>query len=119
MKVKLISIILLIFGIMACSEDNTPIDPDLHGYNYKELVCVDTFTYVLQNIRLKAVAEGEGLTYNWSCSEGAIYGSGSEVIFSICHSTVVHCACIVTDKYNHKLKKEIKLEIKTFGPKDI
>ena len=56
MKTKLLCIIFLIVSIIACKENETPIDPDLHGFEFKELVCLDTFTYVLKNRKDRKVS---------------------------------------------------------------
>lgn len=59
----------------------------------------------------KVVADviGENITYTWKCDNelGIFEGSGSEVMFTICHGGKFKITCEVKDNANHQVSRDV------------
>ena len=101
--------LLLILAFSSCKkESNTPAGTG------KDLVFTDLKaekdTITLQEVtKVTATATGEGLTYSWKCDNelGILDGSGSEVLFTICHAGTFKVTCEVKDSNNHQASKDV------------
>lgn len=67
-------------------------------------------TITVQDVtKVTATAKGTGLNYSWSCDNelGIIEGSGSEILFTICHTGKFKISCKVTDAGSNEVTKDV------------
>jgi hypothetical protein len=104
------SLVILIFLAMACSKNNStgPID-NTKTFSFDSLTTELDSIKVNGATKITAHATGSGLTYTWVASEGTILGNGSQVTFTICHSTLITVKCTVADDNSHSATKEVKV----------
>ncbi len=80
---------------------------------FSSLTASDTIVVVNASLHIVAVASGDDLTYSWTSADmdgnnyGTIIGSGSDVQWSICHSSHFKVNCTVADKYNNSGTKSV------------
>lgn len=99
-----------IIGLISCSDSSSPVDSDLHGFEFVKLETDKTRMLLTEAATLTATATGEELSYQWKASEGNLIGQGSSIQFTICHATSSRVSCTVTDKYNHSTSKSVIIE---------
>jgi hypothetical protein len=70
---------------------------------------VEKDTITVQDLtKITAKANGKNLSYSWSCDNelGIIEGSGSEILFTICHAGKFKITCKVIDGSNNEISKD-------------
>ena len=109
-KILTVLCLVTIVILASCSKNKTTADPGTGStpYKFNSLSATDTVVKVNDLTTLKAVASGDGLTYEWTSDYGTFApGSGATREWSVCHEDKFTISCKVTDKYNHAETKTI------------
>ncbi len=83
---------------------------------FKSLTANPETIHLNENSTVNAVAYGEELTYTWSARTPSgfippIYGSGSSIMTTICHAESFIVTCIIKDKFNNAIEKNIRINV--------
>jgi len=103
-----IAIILFAMLAVSCAKQEDP-GPVAESLEFVSLVS-EKDTITVQDItKITATVKGEGLTFKWSCDNelGIIEGSGSEILFTICHAGKFKVTCEVSDASSKKASKDV------------
>lgn len=106
-----LGIVFLIISLMAVSctkqEDTEPTTGD--PLEFVSLVSEKDTITVQDVTKITATVKGENLTYKWSCDNelGIIEGSGSQILFTICHTGKFKVSCEVTDASMKKAVRDV------------
>ncbi|TVQ16456.1 MAG: hypothetical protein EA361_04050 [Bacteroidetes bacterium] len=80
----------------------------VEGFVFKALVASPDRVNAHENSYLTAKVLGEGLSFQWRCDPPAfLAGSGSSIIFNICHGDRFTVSCEVTDKEGNSETKSV------------
>ena len=87
--------------------------------NFASLVARDSVitidsTTKLATTQIIATATGSNLSYTWSSEGGwgTFYGSGSTIVWSICHADKFKITCTVKDESNNSASKDVYIRSK-------
>lgn len=105
----IISFCTALFLLQSCGKED---NKDTTGTDKLEFVSLvlEKDTITVQDVtKVTATAKGTGLTYSWSCDNelGIIEGSGSEILFTICHTGKFKISCKVTDAGSNEVTKDV------------
>ena len=99
--------------IAGCQKtDNSSQDVNPAQLTFTNLVADDSTMTVNDVMNVKAIATGEGLTYNWTASYGSFIGSGAEVKWTVCHADRFRITCEVKDKYDQSISKDLYIRVR-------
>ena len=106
---KSISILLVLVAILmliSCKKEDAP--NGTGDIQFVSLVIEKDNVAITELTKVTATASGNNLTYAWKCDNelGVFEGSGSEVMFTICHSGKFKITCEVEDNANHLVSKD-------------
>ncbi len=66
-----------------------------------------------ENIEIEAIVLGREVEYSWrTYPQANILGSGSKVIFTICHSDTYSVECTVFDRLGNTAKKTVTIYVR-------
>lgn len=100
---------LLLFAGCKKNEATTPVSTPLQ---YSSLAALNTTVAVNATTKITATATGEGLTYNWSASNGTIIGSGNEITYGTpCCAGTATVTCVVQDSGGGSESKSVTMTI--------
>ncbi len=111
-----VSVVLVLFVLTSCEKEYVdPIDED--NTSAIKFISLEASSYsvkVFDTVYIKAVVEGENLTYEWQKNSGTLKGSGNEVIYWGCYSCigVNTITCKASNDSGH-VSKSINIEVKT------
>ncbi len=113
MRNTLLILLVISLAVLGCkkSDDDNPPSDNKTPLTFTSLTASDTLIAVAANTTLTATAAGDELTYTWTAEYGTIFGSGSVVEWTVCHSDFFTINCEVKDKYGDKLSKSIVIHV--------
>lgn len=104
----LIILLGMVLAVSSCKKDNTPDNNTSDKLEFVSLA-VEKDTIVVQDVtKVTATVKGTNLTYSWACDNelGIIEGTGSEILFTICHAGKFKITCTVKDASNNQVSKD-------------
>lgn len=103
---QLLAIAFILMLSVSCAKDSEPTGSG--EIKFVSLVVEKEVLAITELTKVSATAEGSNLTYTWKCDNelGIFEGSGSEVLFTICHEGKFKITCEVTDNQNHMVSKD-------------
>jgi len=109
--------LLLIVGMLvcfACKKDDAVSD-GTGAVEIISLTAIDTVLNAWQTTTVNAVAQGDGLIYNWEADHGEINGHGEQIEYmaGTCCTGINTITCKVSNSQNSDVK-QIKLRILPF-----
>ena len=103
---------MLILALIAGCKKKEATTPASTPLQYNSLAAVNTTVAVNATTKITASATGEGLTYNWSASNGTIIGSGNEVNYGTpCCAGTATVTCVVKDSGGSSESKSLTMTI--------
>ncbi|MFA6922632.1 MAG: hypothetical protein WC223_00115 [Bacteroidales bacterium] len=136
-KIKFLLLALGLSFFIFCKKDNNVlVDSDINTpLTFTSLVAKDS-VFTIANAstdsitaELTVTATGDGLNYTWSCTDGwgTFAGSGNKVTWTyindskvegaLCHPRIFKITCIITDKNNNSLSKDVSVYVQYVAKK--
>jgi hypothetical protein len=106
-----LTLLLLATVVISCKkkEETKPVSVQLQ---YGSLAAESTTVAVNATTKITATASGEGLTYNWSASNGTVVGSGSQITFGTpCCAGTPTVTCVVKDSGGNQESKSVVITV--------
>jgi len=99
-------LILVVLTAAGCKKDSQP--SGTGDIEFVSLVVEKDNVAITELTKVTATVIGDNLTYTWKCDNelGIFEGSGSEVLFTICHGGKFKITCEVKDNSNHQAVKD-------------
>jgi hypothetical protein len=103
-------IVLLTIAISGgCKKEENTNPADSSKIEFISLVVEKDNIGITELTKVSATVKGSNLTYNWKCDNelGVFEGSGSEVMFTICHGGKFKITCEVKDNASNQASKDV------------
>jgi hypothetical protein len=100
--------IMVLFAVSSCKKDDSPSGSGM-SLEFTQLKAEKDTIVVQEVTKITATAKGEGLSYAWKCDNelAVLDGSGSEIMFTICHAGTFKITCDITDSNNKSASKDV------------
>lgn len=92
-----------------CKKEENTTPADSSKIEFVSLVVEKDNIGITELTKVSATVKGSNLTYNWKCDNelGVFEGSGSEVMFTICHGGKFKITCEVKDNASNQASKDV------------
>ena len=109
---KLIPFLVILLALTVsggCKKDKDEPKTDTGKIEFISLVLEKDNIGITELTKVTATAKGNSLSYMWKCDNelGVFEGSGSEVLFTICHGGTFKITCEVKDDANNMVAKDV------------
>ncbi len=107
-RILLPVLMLALLAVLSCKKDSSTAGTG-QSLEFVKLVAEKDTIAVQELTKIKATVTGENVSYSWKCDNelGVLDGSGSEILFTICHAGKFKITCDIKDSNNHQASKDV------------
>ena len=107
--IPFLAILLALAVSGGCKKESDEPKTDAGKIEFISLVLEKDNIGITELTKVTATAKGNNLSYTWKCDNelGVFEGSGSEVLFTICHGGTFKITCEVKDDANNMAAKDV------------